>query len=354
MLTVILPAHNESIGIVQAITGLQTQTRKPDRIIVAADNCSDNTADLARSCGVEVYETIDNTHKKAGALNQVLAQTLPTMESDDLVFIQDADSVVYPDFLENAARHIEGSDDIGAVGGTFRATPLESGGLVEKMLWTMQDNEYARYARDVRMLDGRCLVVTGTSAMFRVGTLQEISAARLAGTLPAGDGIGGVYDTSVLTEDNELSFAIMTLGYRLLAPSDCLLFTDSMKTVRELYNQRLRWKRGAVENCVQYGLTKVTRGYWFRQAVTLLGVIITGVYLATLIWAALFGTLHMTVFWMIVTGVFCLERFVTLKDKSLRQRFLSLTMWEMPYEIFLQAVHADAYIRAAFNTKKEW
>jgi len=113
----------------------------------------------------------------------------------------------------------------------------------------------------VRRLRGRCLVVTGTAAMFRVTTLREVSAARLSGRLPGGNGRGGIYDTSVLTEDNELSFAVMTLGYTLLAPKEMSLTTEVMPTWRQLWDQRLRWKRGALENCFQYGITKVTWRY---------------------------------------------------------------------------------------------
>ena len=71
-----IPAHNEEGQIVATIRSLRAQTRPPDRIIVAADNCTDATVELARGEGVEVYATVDNTHKKAGALNQVLERLL--------------------------------------------------------------------------------------------------------------------------------------------------------------------------------------------------------------------------------------------------------------------------------------
>ena len=35
-----------------------------------ADNCTDATVEIAREHRVEVVETVDNTDKKAGALNQ--------------------------------------------------------------------------------------------------------------------------------------------------------------------------------------------------------------------------------------------------------------------------------------------
>lgn len=132
-------------------------------------------------------------------------------------------------------------------------------------------NEYARYARDIKRLHGKCLVFTGTAALFRAGTLQDVMAARRRGFLPAGTGRGSVYETSVLTEDNELSFALLTLGCRIKSPAECTLLTEIMPSWRELGTQRLRWKRGTVENCVQSGWTAATRPYWGRQALSILG-----------------------------------------------------------------------------------
>ncbi|MEQ7739108.1 glycosyltransferase, partial [Escherichia coli] len=62
----IIPAHNEEIGIAQTIESLRRQTQAPDRILVAADNCTDGTVDIARAMGVEVLVTCDNTARKAG------------------------------------------------------------------------------------------------------------------------------------------------------------------------------------------------------------------------------------------------------------------------------------------------
>ncbi|MDD0856865.1 glycosyltransferase family 2 protein [Arthrobacter alpinus] len=250
--TVLVPAHNEADAIIETLESLELQTRRPDRVIVIADNCTDATEQLAADFGAEVISTVGNTDKKAGALNFALNGILADADPDDLILVQDADSQLSPDFIENAMRHLSANDNLGAVGGVFRGGP--GGGFVGHL----QRNEYARYARDVKRLHGKCLVVTGTAALFRVRTLQGVSTARIMGLLPAGNGHGGIYDTSVLTEDNELSFALLTLGYSIASPADCTLVTEVMPTWRELWAQRLRWKRGAVENCVQYGWTKIT------------------------------------------------------------------------------------------------
>jgi biofilm PGA synthesis N-glycosyltransferase PgaC len=283
VVTVLVPAHNESAGITETLTSLNNQTRRPDRIIVVADNCTDDTETLALAQGAEVIRTVGNKDKKAGALNFALSELLPDADPEDLVLVQDADSQLALDFIENATENLLADELLGAVGGVFSGGP--GGGFVGHL----QRNEYARYARDVKRLHGKCLVVTGTAALFRVKTLRDVVAARLEGTLPPGNGKGGVYDTSVLTEDNELSFALLTLGYRIASPSNCTLVTEVMPTWRELWAQRLRWKRGAVENCVQYGWTKITRPYWGRQFLSMIGVLVTLAYFGSIIFALTTG-----------------------------------------------------------------
>ncbi|WP_336032871.1 glycosyltransferase family 2 protein [Geodermatophilus sp. FMUSA9-8] len=402
--TVLVPAHDEADQIAATLAGLRRQTLPPARVVVVADNCSDETVAIARAAGAEVFETVGNTDKKAGALNQAWALRFrrvaegerrgterraadrrtgtgvtagperrtggrrtaadrrdgaadrrgattgrPDAADDDLVLVQDADSSLDEGFLEGAAHHVLRDDRMGAVGGTFRGDP--GGGLVGHL----QRNEYARYARDVRRLQGKCLVVTGTAAMFRAATLRRISEARLDGRVPRGDGRGGIYDTTVLTEDNELTFAILHLGYQVLSPKECTLTTEVMPTWRALWNQRLRWKRGAIENCVQYGVTRITWRYWGRQLLTLAGVLITFLYLGSLA-VSLIGSGHVQVqpFWLAVTGVFVLERVITVRDRGWRHMLAAATMYELLYDVFLQFVHARAYLDAALRRERRW
>ncbi|MGY1831472.1 glycosyltransferase family 2 protein [Geodermatophilus sp. SYSU D01180] len=402
--TVLVPAHDEADQIAATLDGLRRQTLPPARVVVVADNCSDETVAIARAAGAEVFETVGNTDKKAGALNQAWSLRFrrvaagerrgeerraadrrthtsdtagperrtgsrraagdrrngvddrraaptgrPDAADDDLVLVQDADSSLDGGFLEGAAHHVLKDDRMGAVGGTFRGDP--GGGLVGHL----QRNEYARYARDVRRLQGKCLVVTGTAAMFRAATLRRISEARRDGRVPRGDGRGGIYDTTVLTEDNELTFAILHLGYQVLSPKECTLTTEVMPTWRALWNQRLRWKRGAIENCVQYGVTRVTWRYWGRQLLTLAGVVVTFLYLGSVA-AAMVSTGHLNVqpFWLAVTGIFVVERVVTVRDRGWRHMLAAATMYELLYDVFLQLVHAKAYLDAALRRERRW
>ncbi|MGA8256500.1 MAG: glycosyltransferase family 2 protein [Nocardioides sp.] len=352
----LLPAHNEEASLPLAVESLKRQTHPPDRIVVVADNCTDRTEQVAAEMGAEVHSTVENRHKKAGGLNQALRQYLPDLDDHDLVLVMDADSLLDPKFLEEARRHLDGEDAhadrrkraLGGVGGTFRGGP--GGGL----LGTFQRNEYARYARDVRRLKGKALVLTGTASVFPVHVLREVQAARRASRLPDQSGNGDIYDIHVLTEDNELSLALMHLGYGILAPAGCTLETEVMTTWSDLAAQRRRWKRGAIENIVDYGLTRVTAAYWGRQIMSALGVLVTALYLATIGYGLLTG-LSVHPFWLAASGVFALERVVTVNRRGWRQMLLAAPLViEMAYDVFLQLVQAQALAQATLKHERNW
>ncbi|MGA0980565.1 MAG: glycosyltransferase family 2 protein, partial [Candidatus Nanopelagicales bacterium] len=160
-ITVLVPAHNEEQALPITLGALAAQTRKPDRVIVVADNCTDRTPQIAREMGYEAFETVDNQHKKGGALNQVLTALLPTAGPRDVVLVMDADTSLGPEFIEAAAGRLEADPELAAVGGLFYG---EDGGGI---LGQFQRNEYTRYSMQIRQRRGRVFVLTGTATMFR-------------------------------------------------------------------------------------------------------------------------------------------------------------------------------------------
>ncbi len=355
-LVVMLPAHNEEASIELALDSLAEQTRRPDLVVVVPDNCTDRTVELARAHGgAVVAPSRDNVHKKAGALNQILAIMLPLLEAGDAVMVMDADSWLDHKFLEAAVAKLgtpvpgaQHGKIVGGVGGTFR------GGRGGGFVGMLQRNEYARYARDVRRLKGKVLVLTGTAAIFQVEVLRRVVAARETGELPGGS--AQVYDTNVLTEDNELTLALLHLGYGIVSPKECLLETEIMTTWSTLWDQRLRWKRGALENLLDYGLTRITWRYWGRQVLTHLGVLVTAVYLATLVGSLVFtGGLHLHLIWTAVTLVFMAERVVSVRERGrLQMAFAAILVVEMAFDFYLQATQAKALWDTVTHSDKNW
>jgi hypothetical protein len=63
---VLVPAHDEGHGIAATVRGLRAHLRPGDRLLVVADNCSDDTGALARAEGAEVVERTHATERGKG------------------------------------------------------------------------------------------------------------------------------------------------------------------------------------------------------------------------------------------------------------------------------------------------
>ncbi|HEU5416658.1 MAG TPA: glycosyltransferase family 2 protein [Streptosporangiaceae bacterium] len=341
----LIPAHNEEESIQRAITALRKQTVPPKRIIVIADNCTDATGELARTSGAEVMVTEGNTHKKAGALNYALEQVLPALADRDAVLVQDADSFLDPEFLAATARKL--GQGFGAAGGNFRG---RAGGGV---CGALQRNEYARYARDTARKRGRVLCITGVGTLLSVVALRDVIAGIRDGRLPDSGG-GYAYSYATLTEDNWMTLALTHLGYRVVSPKNATMSTEVMLTWRELARQRLRWKRGAIEDLLSYGLTRRTLRGWTLQLVSLVGVLASIAYLGTLASSPWLG-FHPQAAFLAITAIYAAERLVTVRSRGWKVALASATVVvEWGYDLYLQAVHIRALWGVLWRTRKSW
>ena len=345
--TVLVPAHDEEAVLGTTLESLAGQTRRPDRVLVIADNCTDATVEVARSRGVDVVETVGNTEKKAGALNQQLARLLPTAELSDVVLVMDADSTITPDFLEVALGLLEEDQDLVAVGGLFYGE--EGGGLIGQL----QRNEYTRYQRIVARKLNRVFVLTGTASVIRSYALRAASDARemlIPGTR------GQVYDTLALTEDNELTLALKTLGAQMTSPPQCRVTTEVMTRWRDLWRQRLRWHRGALENIGAYGPTRATAMYWTQQTALAYGVVALWSYLLLMTITLLAAdSVRWSPFWVTIGAIFVVERVVTAWAGGWRARLLAAPIViELVYAVFLQICFVTSIVQIATGRKAGW
>ena len=346
-MTALIPARNEALHIAATLESLRRQSVSPAAVWVIADNCTDNTAEVARTHGADVYTTVDNHHRKAGGLNQLLARLLPTLGPLDAVLVMDADTVMVDDFLERAAAEFDDRPDLDAVGGVFVGD--DSPGLLSQL----QRNEYLRYGREISRRKGRVFVLTGTASVFRADALSAVAAAR-GSVLPGVP--GDVYDTFSLTEDNELTIALKTLGARMVSPQRCRVTTELMPTWRDLWHQRQRWQRGALENIGMYGMSSATARYWTQQLALGYGVLALAAYLAITVLAYFsFGVLTVVVFWAIIGALFTVERTVTVWPGGWRARLLAAPLLiELVYATFLQFVYVKSLIDIALGRSKQW
>nr|WP_298163858.1 glycosyltransferase family 2 protein [uncultured Pseudomonas sp.] len=99
---VLVPAHNESTVIVATLSALRQQLQVGDRLLVVADNCSDDTATLARTAGAEVIERSDSQQRGKGYALDFGVRHLAG-DAPEVLIIVDADCQVGEGAIERLA-----------------------------------------------------------------------------------------------------------------------------------------------------------------------------------------------------------------------------------------------------------
>jgi hypothetical protein len=99
---VLIPAHDEAAGIASTLQSVQAQLRAGDRVLVVADNCSDDTAAVARQAGAEVIERSHATQRGKGFALDFGVRHL-SARAPAMVLIVDADCLLDASALETLA-----------------------------------------------------------------------------------------------------------------------------------------------------------------------------------------------------------------------------------------------------------
>jgi 1,2-diacylglycerol 3-beta-glucosyltransferase len=122
-----VPAYDEQTVIAACVRSLLAQTYPRDRyeVVVVADNCTDDTAAVARAGGAKVLRRDEPAARGKGrALRWALDRLLAGPDPPDAVAVVDADSLAEPDFLARVVRPLERGAL--AVQGTAVLTPTGS------------------------------------------------------------------------------------------------------------------------------------------------------------------------------------------------------------------------------------
>lgn len=348
----VVPAYNEAAAIDATIASLRRQTRPPDLIVVVPNNCTDDTACVARKAGAYVLEYPGrNPDKKAGAINFALDRLEPYLDNPWHwgVLVMDADTTLSTTFVELAAQHLVAG--VGGVGGTFTGRECAS------TLGFLQRMEYHRYGQVARRMAGRAFVLTGTGTLFSYGALLDVRRQRgEARLLPGGSSF---YDTHSLTEDNELTFALQACGYRVLSPAGMQATTDVMETVGKLAGQRERWYLGALRNIAQYGRRMPGHMrwiYWRQQAGLVLSAVVAVTYLLALtVTLAVVGEMHFHWYWALPSLLLLTERVGSVWRMGWRARLTAaLFLPEQLYTLLLTLIYVRALLKFARGDKGTW
>jgi cellulose synthase/poly-beta-1,6-N-acetylglucosamine synthase-like glycosyltransferase len=102
-LAVLMPAHNEAAIIAATLRSVQPQLDQCDRIVVVADNCSDDTAGIASAVGARVVVRSDLSLRGKGYALDAGVRYLGG-DAPDAVIIIDADCQIAAGAIDQLAR----------------------------------------------------------------------------------------------------------------------------------------------------------------------------------------------------------------------------------------------------------
>jgi cellulose synthase/poly-beta-1,6-N-acetylglucosamine synthase-like glycosyltransferase len=271
LVSIIVPARNEALTIVESVRALLALEYKDREIVVVNDGSTDDTlarliwafqlvfapvvypepVKTAPVCGV--YRSMREpalvvVDKHSGGCKSDASNAGLNAASGDLVLIIDADTVLEPDGLSRAVLpfledpHIVG---IGANVGLANGCGIEDGrvsqvALPRNWLARFQIVEYMRVFLLFRLA---CAAVNGVpiiSGAFGLFRRDAIVA------------IGG-YDTTSIGEDMDLTVRLHRYyrerrePYRITFDPNVLCWTQAPEDLASLRNQRWRWRRGLVQ-----------------------------------------------------------------------------------------------------------
>lgn len=230
----IIPAHNEEAVVGNLIESLKKQNYDKDLydIYVIADNCTDNTAKVAKEAGAIVYKRFDETKKTKGyALDWFLKQKIEENAPYDAFFIFDADNIVHPDFIKNMNKKLCQGEDV-VQGYRDIKNPTDSWITAGYALfyWTMH-----RFYHLARYNLGLSPLLNGTGFMVRFDVVK-----------PQG------WDTVTLTEDIEFSLKRIIKGKRLGWAVDAICYDEQPVGFKQSWSQRSRWTVGHMQCIKEY------------------------------------------------------------------------------------------------------
>lgn len=221
----LVPAHNEE-KLLPALLANISQLDYPRHLftlVVVADNCTDQTAALARAAGATVYERFDRAQIGKGyALQWLLAQLQADGVTFDAAVILDADSVVSSNFLSVMDAH------------------LTKGARVIQAHYAVLD-PHRTWVMSLR-----------AAALALVHYLRPLGRTVLGGSVGL-KGNGMVFHRTILaqhqwsasvTEDIEYHMSLVLAGERVGFAPDATVWAEMPGSLQGAQTQNVRWEQG--------------------------------------------------------------------------------------------------------------
>ncbi len=235
---VLICARNESAVIGQLLDSIAGQTYPGElvEVFVAADNCTDDTARIARAHGAVVYERQNKLQVGKGyALRFLLGKIHEErgLEKIDGFFVFDADNLLDPHYIEEMNKVF--ADGARAVT-SYRNTKNFGDNWITAGygLWFLRESEYMNRPRDIL---GVSCAVSGTGFLFDPRLLEKT----------------GGWEYFLLTEDLEFTADLIARGEKIRYCPGAILYDEQPRSFRQSIIQRSRWVKGYLQVVAKHG-----------------------------------------------------------------------------------------------------
>lgn len=240
---ILIPAHNEASGIAATVAALQFAA-PGSRILVVADNCTDETSDIAKLAGAEtiIRRDPDNLGKGFALAfgRDYLAENPP-----DAVIVIDADCRLSEGSAARLiAKAISSDEPVQSV--NLLEAEVDASPLVGISNFAMIVKNLVR-ARGLSRIGGGALLF-GTGMAFPWTLFSRLDLA-----------------TSYAVEDIQLSLSLARKGIRI-SFEDRALVTSPAASVADSKGQRRRWEHGFLQAAAANGLPLLFEGMRKRSA----------------------------------------------------------------------------------------
>lgn len=231
---IVIPAKDEESIIMNAIGNLKNLKYPADLfdVLVIADNCTDNTANLAVSAGADVYIRNDTDRQsKAHALKWLFDNERFIDKKYDAICILDADTILASDFLNVMDYEISCGYEV-IQGRCGAANPYDSISASFMTVLTTVENRLWYLPQSNRNRSG---FFNGTGACI---TMQRINKTG--------------WNISTLVEDAEFSIQTVLKGGFVRYCDNARYFIELATTYEQLWKQQRRWRTGQIDCLKKY------------------------------------------------------------------------------------------------------
>lgn len=252
LVSVLIPAHNEELGIVRCLDSVRKNTYRKLEIIVIDDASTDSTKELVRQYIAEYpHRGIRLMYKRRnGGKAEALNHGLRHGAHGDLVMTLDADSVLHHKSITNAVSYFEDSKVVGVAANVRILDNLSVLGLLQKF-----EHMVGYRSKKFFSVINSEYIVGGVASTYRREILKKVR----------------FYDNDTTTEDIGLSLKIVAQGnreHKIIYASNVLAMTEGVQTFKALVRQRYRWKLGGLQNLIKYRGLVGNRSHRYSRGLT--------------------------------------------------------------------------------------